>query len=259
MGFLSERDTHGWPALGPSALHWFDGLLSRSMPIKKRRDLFTPGERCSTLYAIEGGAFKTRLVNREGLEQVMGFYLVGDVIGVDGIANDCHVLQATALEDSEVSTVRWQHLDALEPNSSALQRDLMCCMAWEAARVQEMMLVLGRMNSHARLATFLLDLSRRLHFRGYSTSTLRLPMSRSDIGSYLGMTIETISRAFSEFQRLGWLQREGRVVKLLDFPALRKAASYHGRTLQAPSGEPVRRANVVTQSTLFGEIILNLT
>ena len=202
--------------LGPEATPRINRLLNRRIRFRKGAVLYRVGDRFNSLYAIHTGSCKTVLLARDGHEQVAGYHMPGDIIGMDGIANDIHECQATALEDMEVGPLPFDEIEILARLSERFRHNLYKLLSQESARAQTLMLVLGTLRAEQRLAVFLLDLSRRYRALGYSSCDFVLRMTRDEIGSYLGLTLETVSRLFSRFQREGLVQVQGRTVKLLD-------------------------------------------
>ncbi|OFW07922.1 MAG: hypothetical protein A3H27_02240 [Acidobacteria bacterium RIFCSPLOWO2_02_FULL_59_13] len=196
----------------PSA---FDKLASTRRHVRSGGPLFSAGDPFGSLYGVQGGFFKTSAVDGEGRWQVTGFYMAGDLLGLDGIGAGRYQLTATALEDSVV---------AVMPYPLDLQCELHGTLSREIVREHRLMLLLGSMHAEQRLAVFLLNLSRRLQRRGYSPLEFHLRMTRADIGSYLGMTLETVSRLFSRLQEQGILEIEQRHVRLIDADRLRAIA-----------------------------------
>jgi len=193
--------------------------------IRKKASLYRVGEPFAALFAIRLGTFKTQLLTEDGREQVTGFYMGGEILGADGVGQACHACEATALEDSEVCVLPFSQLDELAHEVPALRRNLYRCLATDASRGQDMMLLLGSMSAEERLAQFLLDIAGRYHVRGYSFSEFVLRMTREEIASYLGLKIETVSRVFSRLHGEGLLQVQGRAIKLLDLGALKRLAN----------------------------------
>jgi CRP/FNR family transcriptional regulator len=147
--------------------------------------------------------------------------MLGDIIGLDGIGTDRHGCQAVALEDTEVCVMPFERLEELARSVPQLQHNLHQFLAREITRDHGVMLLLGSMRAEERLASFLLNLSERYRRRGYSSSEFVLRMTREEIGSYLGLKLETVSRLFSRFQDEGLIQVQGRAVKIVDMAAMR--------------------------------------
>jgi len=214
--------------LDSSAMQELDRVAGDRTRIKKGATLYRAGEPFTALYAIRSGSCKTAVLTEDGREQIAGYHMLGDIIGLDGIASEQHGCQATALEDTEVCVLPFDQLETLARRFSALQRNLHQFLSREIGRDQNVMLLLGSMRAEERLAVFLLNLSDRYHRHGYSASEFVLRMTREEIGSYLGLKLETVSRLLSRFHAEGLLQVQGRAVKLLDMPALRQLAGQRG-------------------------------
>ena len=184
--------------------------------IKEGETLYRRGDVFNSIYAIRAGSFKTTNVNAEGREQIGGFHLPGELIGLDGISEQTQACDAVALETSAVCTIPFGSLENLCREARAIQHHLHRVMSLEICRKSGLMSMLGSMSAEQRLASFLLNLSERLLFRGASGITFSLQMNRHELSSYLGMKLETVSRMFSRFQRAGLLLSKGRRVTLLD-------------------------------------------
>jgi CRP/FNR family transcriptional regulator len=176
----------------------------------------------STIYPIKAGFFKLCAVTELGDEQVMGFYMSGEIMGLDAVATQTHPSTATAMEDSEVCVVPFDNFENLCTNNQALQQRFHRAMALEISKEQSMMVLLGGGTAEERVVSFLLNLSARLLARGYSSSDFNLRMGREDIGSYLGLKLETVSRALSHLHEQGVLDVDGRHLRILDLPALQR-------------------------------------
>lgn len=179
----------------------------------------------SNLYAIRVGHFKTYQVNAGGSHQITGFQMAGEWLAMDGIGSGRHQCNAVALEDSEVCEIPFAKLEKLLAETPSLLRHLHRTMSKEIAREEHAMLMLGNMRAEQRLAAFLTDLSARYATRGYSSNTFQLRMTREEIGNYLGLTIESVSRLLSKFKKQGWVDLDNRQVVLLDHASLRAMAT----------------------------------
>ena len=200
-----------------------DGLHFGRRRVEAGQTLYREGDRFQFIYAVRSGTFKSSLTLADGREQVSGFHMAGELMGLDGIANGTHASTATALEDTEVCAIPYAHLNELAAQSSALQGIVGRLMSREIVREHSLMMLLGSMNAEERLAAFLLNLSQRLKARGWSASEFHLRMSRAEIGSYLGMKLETVSRTFSAFAQQRLLEVDKRHVRILDLESLRFA------------------------------------
>ena len=219
--------------LGRAQFQRMSALSSERRCISRGGALFRSGEPLVALYEVQTGFFKSCLVDQGGRSQVTGFQMSGDLLGLDGIGTECHCVDAVALEDAMVCVIPFVALNELLKDSSALQRQFHKAMSREIVRDQAMMLTLGTMPAEGRIAAFVLDLSQRLFERGFSPSALVLRMTREEIGSFLGLQIETVSRSFSKLHIDGVLEIRNRDVHVLDPVALRVLA--HGGARSALS------------------------
>ncbi len=204
----------------PLATTILERMLTTRTRFRKGNVLYHVGERFDALYAIRCGSCKTVLLGRDGQEQVAGYHMAGEIIGIDGIASEFHDSQAIALEDMDVCRLPFDGIRNLARLSDHFGHDLRKLISQEGTRARALLLMLGTMRADQRIAFFLRDLSQRYQARGYSSCEFVLRMTRQEIGSYLGVKLETVSRLLSRFQREGLLQVQGRVVKLLDRGAI---------------------------------------
>ena len=207
--------------LNHDELNRIDDLVATRRHVKRGDTLFRSGDKFSSLYAIRTGFFKTCVATEDGRDQVTGFQMAGEVIGLDGIVSDNHSCDAVALEDAEVCVMPYDRIEDLSREVHGLQRHVHKIMSREIVREHGVMLLLGSMRAEERLAAFLLNLVHRLHARGFSQSELILRMSREEIGSYLGMKIETVSRTFSKFAEEDIVEVKQRHVRILNTQALK--------------------------------------
>jgi len=216
--------------LNPSEIEQLDNLIATRRRVRRGGTLFSAGDAFASLFAVRSGFFKTTITTADGRDQVTGFQMAGEILGLDGIVSDKHSCSAVALEDAEVCVVPFDKLEQLSREFSALQHHVHRIMSREIVRDQGVMLLLGSMRAEERLAAFLLNLVQRLHARGFSRSELVLRMTREEIGSYLGMKLETVSRTFSRFQEDGIIEVRQRYVRILDPDALQCIVN-HGNTV----------------------------
>ena len=202
-------------------LDHIDNLVATRRKVKRGTALFRNGDRFSNLYAIRIGFFKTCISSEDGRDQVTGFQMAGEIVGLDGIVHDRHTCDAIALEDAEVCVMPFDRIEELSQQIHALQRHVHKIMSREIVREHGVMLLLGSMRAEVRLAAFLLNLVQRLHARGFSQSELVLRMTREEIGSYLGLKLETVSRTFSKFVEDGIVEVKQRHVRIRDCDALK--------------------------------------
>jgi CRP/FNR family transcriptional regulator len=201
-----------------------DGLAARRISVAPGDTLFEAGDPGDAVFAVRRGSFKTSISAPGRKSQVIGFHMPGDLIGLDGIGTGTHACDATALEQSEVCVIQCDQLEEICSTVLPMQRSFNRLLGSELAREQQMILMLGRMHARARVAAFLADLIARRASRGVPASLLVLRMKREDIGTYLGLTLETVSRCLSQFQREGILGVDKRVIRLKDRQALLAAA-----------------------------------
>ena len=199
-----------------------DAIVANRRTVPRGEALYRAGDAFASLYAVRTGFIKTCVSSEDGRDQVTGFQMGGELLGLDGIGTDRHTCDAVALEDANVCVIPYHQLEGLARELSDLQRQFHRIMSREIVRDHGVMLLLGSMRAEERLAAFLLNLTQRLRARGFSGSSLILRMTREEIGSYLGLKLETVSRAFSRFQEDGMLEVRQRHIEILDAPALQK-------------------------------------
>ena len=187
---------------------------------------------------MRSGFFKTTLVMEDGRDQVTGFHMAGDMLGMDGIGPDQHSCNAVALEDSEVCVIPFGRLEELSREIDVLQQHFHKVMSREIVREHGVMLLLGSMRAEERLAAFLLNLSQRFTSRGYSPSEFNLRMTREEIGSYLGLKLETVSRVFSKFQEDGSSGCSRRTYASSTSPTCAKSSAAPRRSRTPPRCRP---------------------
>ena len=198
-------------------LDHIDGrLVALRRKVVRGERLFQAGDRFESVYAVWTGFFKTCVASKDGREQVTGFQMGGEMIGLDGIGSFRHEVDAVALEDSQVCVIPFSDLELLAHEVPSLQQQLHRAMSREIVRSHGVMLLLGSMYAEESLAAFFLNLTNRLQARGFSASTVVLLMSREEIGSYLGLKLETVSRTFSKFQANGLLFVRHRQIRVTD-------------------------------------------
>lgn len=197
-------------------------VVANRRKVKRGTTLFRNGDRFTSLYAIRTGFFKTSVATEDGRDQVTGFQMAGEMIGLDGIVNDNHTCDAIALEDAEVCVMPFDRVEELSREVNVLQRHVHKIMSREIVRENSVMLLLGSMRAEERLAAFLLNLVQRLHARGFSQHELILRMTREEIGSYLGLKLETVSRLFSKLQADGIMEVNQKHVRIADIGGLEK-------------------------------------
>jgi len=211
--------------MGPEALEKLENIIKRSAPIQKGEILYRAGEEFKGVYAVRSGLFKAFVTADDGEEQIIGFFLPGEILGLDAVETQVHACSAVALETSSYCTVPFSELSEVCNEIPELQNQLFRIMSRELSSENKMLLTLGKKNSEEKVATFLLTISTRYHQLGYSANEFKLTMSRQEIGSYLGITFETVSRVFSRLQRNGIIKVNRKVIKIIDMVALKNLVS----------------------------------
>jgi CRP/FNR family transcriptional regulator, anaerobic regulatory protein len=211
--------------LDDADINRLDQIIGGRRRIARDERLYGVGEQFRSLYAVRYGHFKTYQVNAAGEAQITGFQMAGELLGMDAISGDRHHCDAVALEDSEVCEIPFARLEDLFGQVPTLLRHFHRIMSQEITREQNVMLLLGNMRAEQRFAVFLVNLSARYAARGYSPTSFGLRMSREDIGNYLGLTIESVSRLLSRFKKQGWIEVDKREVRLIDPVKLKAIAA----------------------------------
>ncbi len=193
--------------------------------MQKNELLYHEGTPFQSIYAVRSGAVKGYRTTSDGREQVTGFYFPGEIFGMDGISNSSHASSARALETSAICAIPFDSLERLSASMPSLQRHLFQLMSREITDDQLLITLLSKNSADERVATLLLSIANRNARRNLSASQFRLPMSRVDIGNYLGLTVETISRVFSRMQKTGVLRVDNKEIEILDQEALQQAAN----------------------------------
>ena len=214
--------------LSDEELARLDELVATRRKVKRGEPLFHGGDAFSALYAVRTGFMKSLLTSADGREQVTGFFMAGELLGMDGIGTERHTCTATALEDTEVCVIPFTRIEELSREVPPLQHHFHKVMSRQLVRDQGVMMLLGSMRAEERLATFLLNLSRRLSRRGFSSSEFILRTTREEIGSYLGMKLETVSRLFSHFQEEGFIEVQQKHIRIVDPEGLQAIVGSRG-------------------------------
>lgn len=196
-------------------LNSLDAIVKRSRPLKKGEYLFRQSDTFNSVYAVRSGSLKTFNITDCGEEQITGFHLPSEFVGLSAMDTEQYPVSAIALETTSICEIPFDRLDELSVSLPQLRRQLMRIMSREIRDEQQMLLLLSKKNAEERIATFLINLSARFRARGYSPYQFRLAMSRNEIGNYLGLAVETVSRVFTRFQQNGLLKAEGKEIHLL--------------------------------------------
>jgi CRP/FNR family transcriptional regulator, anaerobic regulatory protein len=199
-----------------------DTLVTTHKRVAKGESLYRESDKFEFLYAIRSGFFKTSVLIEDGRDQVTGFHMAGDMLGLDGIGSGEHSCDAVALEDAEVCVISFRQYEHLSRSIESLHAHLYKMMSREIVRDHSMMLLLGTMRAEERLAAFLLNLSERFTARGYSPREFILRMTREEIGSYLGLKLETVSRMFSKFHDDGLVNAQQKHITIINTDKLKQ-------------------------------------
>ena len=205
----------------PAEMGAFEDLAQVKRRLRAGQHLYRSGEAAESLYVVRSGFMKSSVVTTDGREQVTRFHMMGDLTGLAAMGGGNHATDVVALEDTEVCEIPFAALQRLTGRVPALQHRLYCLMAEEIQAERDALVLLGTMRAEERVASFLLDLGNRYHALGFSALRFVLRMSRADIGSFLGLRLETVSRLLSRFQVEGLVRVEGKSVQILDADGLR--------------------------------------
>ncbi|MFP4896574.1 helix-turn-helix domain-containing protein [Paraburkholderia sp. EG304] len=208
------------PGLTPDELARLDVTISATRSIKRGEVLYRAGDAFQSIYTVRAGSFKTVVMHRDGREQVTGFQIAGDPLGLEGICEGKQNCDAIALEDSVVCIIPFAQIESMCREMKSMRHYIYQKMSGEIVRESTQMMLLGTMRAEQRVATFLLNLSKRFKARGFSAAEFHLRMTREEIGCYLGLKLETVSRIFSKFQREGLVHANGKTVRIEDAQGL---------------------------------------
>ncbi len=215
--------------LSDDEMQRLDEMIQTRRRIKRGEHLYRAGQAFDSIYAIRSGFFKTDVLLEDGRDQVTGFQMAGELLGLDGISTEHHTCNAIALEDSEICSIPFSRLEGLSREIHNLQHHFHKVMSREIVRDHGVMMLLGTMRAEERLAAFLLNLSQRFTARGFSHAEFYLRMTREEIGSYLGLKLETVSRAFSRFQEEGLIAVQQKHIRILNIPGLKALMTHQPR------------------------------
>lgn len=224
--------------IGAQELLRLDEIVRRRRPLERGERLFRFGDALSAVYVARDGAFKTVSLSESGVEQVIGFHLPGELIGLDALGTGMHRCEAVALTTANVCEVPFDELANVAAQLPSLQQQLMRVIGQSVGRDHDHMEMLVRRQANERIALFLHGLGERLQHIGQSGTDIRLPMSREDIACFLGLALETVSRGFTRLQDDGVISVFGRRVEVVDREVLNRLA--HGSDAPEPQ-RPVAR------------------
>lgn len=212
-------------ALDAAEITRLDEIVKRGRPLKKGDYLYRQGDEFKAIYAIRAGSFKCfKTAWEDGEELVTGLYLPGEIVGMDGISSNQHDSSAIALETGSVCEIPFSQLESLSTKIPSLQGRFFRLMGQEIAKDQQMLTLLSSNSAEERLAALLLSISSRNARRNLSATQFRLPVTRAEIGSYLGLTLETVSRIFSRLQKQDIIEVDNKELKICKMEELKKIA-----------------------------------
>jgi CRP/FNR family transcriptional regulator len=207
-------------SLKSDELYKLDQAIQRGSPYQARQAVFNSADKFTAVYAVRSGSIKSFCIDDDGREQVTGFYLPGEIFGWDGLAEGNYQNTAIALETTSVCEIPYNQLELLSSTIPSIHKHMMKLIGREIHADQKLIALLAGSSAHQRLASLLLSISARLKQQKLSSTRFRLPMSRGEISNYLGLTVETVSRAFSHFQKMGYLKVNKKEIELVDKPSL---------------------------------------
>lgn len=213
------------PGMKTEEMDSLDQWFPTRRRLKRGESLYEKGDPFTAIYAVRSGFFKTLLPSQEQRDQITGFQMTGEILGIDGIGSGHHACKAVALEASEVCMMPYGSVEELASNLPNLHAHLNKLMSQRIVQDQTTFQILANLRSESRLAAFLLDLGKRFSHLGYSPNTFVLRMTREEIGSYLGLSLETVSRLFSRFQEDGLVDVQTRHLQITQPEALSEIAS----------------------------------
>lgn len=202
-----------------------DQIVQRGRPLQKSEHLYREGDEFTSVFAVRSGTIKAYRLTGDGQEQVTGFYFPGEIIGMDGICKDQYANSAKALETSAVCEIPFHRLEELSTQVPSMQRHFFQLMSQEITSDQQLITLLSKNSAEERVASLLISISARNSRRKLSKTSFRLPMSRTDIGNFLGLTVETVSRVMSRFNKQGLIEVDSKEITLLDINGLKAVAN----------------------------------
>ena len=207
-------------SLNKTELDSLDDIIERKKPLHKHDKLVKAGDKFNSLYAVRAGSFKSFVSSKDGEEQIIGFHFPGDIIGFDALRENAHQSYTQALETAMVCELPYETLDKMAVQFPKLRHQIMSFMSAEIKQDHDLMMLLNKRTAEERLIYFLAHLSKRFEDPGFSPRQFNLSMTRNEIGNYLGLTVETISRLLTRFQKEGIIKVDGKLITIIDFEAM---------------------------------------
>jgi CRP/FNR family transcriptional regulator len=209
-------------SLNKNELDTLDDIIERKKPLHKNDKLVRYGDKFHSLYAVRSGSFKSYVSDKDGVEQIIGFHFPGDIIGFDALKDDQHGSYTQALETAMVCELPYETLDEMSVRFPKLRQQIMRFMSAEIKHDHDLMMLLSKRSAEERLLHFLSHLSQRFEERGFSAKQFNLSMTRNEIGNYLGLTVETISRLLTRFQKEELIQVDGKLITIINFDGIKQ-------------------------------------
>lgn len=203
----------------------FEKIVKQHKPLQRGQKVFQPGDPFDSIYIVRSGSIQTYITMRSGEQQVLSFNLPGELAGFDGVSDDIFTSTAETIEMTSLCEIPFTKLEELSGKIKTLQHQLHRIMSKEILTEQQLLVQLGKINAERRVAVFLLNISERMHARGFSAKEFQLPMTRGDIGNYLGLAVETVSRQFTHFQEEKIIAVSRKRIVINDIDKLRAIAN----------------------------------
>ena len=210
--------------LADSEIEHLENIVQRKKVLKKGEFLFHAGDEFDAIHAIRSGSLKSSTISSDGPEQITGFHLPGEIVGLNAISSTQYPSFAKALETSLVCSIPFDKLESLSRDIPGLQKQIFKVMSGEIREEQELMMLLSKKNADERFAAFIMNLSARFKRRGLSGREFQLTMTRGDIGNYLGLAVETVSRLVTRLQKQSLIGIQDRYVEITDMEGLSQLA-----------------------------------
>ncbi|MCK7542995.1 fumarate/nitrate reduction transcriptional regulator Fnr [Marinobacter bryozoorum] len=211
-------------ALDSTDMNRLDEVVNRDRIFNRGEQVFTQSTPFRSCYAVKSGAIKTSVITESGDEQITGFFMPGELVGLDSMSDEIHASTAKALERTSVCEIPVEQLENLANTLPGLQHHMFHLMSQEIRNSHQLSVLLSKNTAEERIAALLLSLSSRFQRRKLSPTHFNLPMARNDIANFLGLAVETVSRVFTRFQNQGLIRAKGRDIELVDLEALQTMA-----------------------------------
>lgn len=227
--------------LNEAEIREFEKIVKQPKPLQRGQKVFKPGDAFDSIYIVRSGSIQTYINMHSGEQQVLSFNLPGELVGFDGVSDDVFTSTAETIEMTSLCEIPFTKLEELSGKIKTLQHQLHRIMSKELLADQQLLIQLGKINAERRVAVFLINISERMHARGFSAKEFHLPMTRGDIGNYLGLAVETVSRQFTHFQEEQIIAVSRKRIVINDMDKLRAIAKLDNFAEQR-SGQPTALA-----------------